>query len=259
MRQDAEIIDVRKMKIVQPVLEIAMKIFQEIMTMTIMIQLIQKIVYAMMEILQIATIDGLINEGCECTENKICGLIDGPHELINPYTGSSNANGICRLGIQLCANGIFDNKCLGAQMPIEEVCDSSWDNDCDYEVDEGRLADVDGDGFEVILISNPYRNSWTEDCDDNDINTYPRASEVCDGKDNDCDGAVDEGCGNLCTPGETRECNTDAGECVGGTQVCSSGRIWDTCKDADGEVIRNKNPGDNFLPIPEICDGKDND
>src|SRR3989344_5977237 len=59
MRQDAEIIDVRKMKIVQPVLEIAMKIFQEIMTMTIMIQLIQKIVYAMMEILQIATIDGM--------------------------------------------------------------------------------------------------------------------------------------------------------------------------------------------------------
>ncbi len=42
--------------------------------------------------------------------------------------------------------------------------------------------DLDGDGF-----------GKTTDCDDNDPNVNPGASETCDGKDNDCDGLVDEG------------------------------------------------------------------
>jgi hypothetical protein len=41
--------------------------------------------------------------------------------------------------------------------------------------------DGDGDGFTVC-----------EDCDDNDIAVYPGAREVCDGKDNDCNGKIDE-------------------------------------------------------------------
>ena len=43
-------------------------------------------------------------------------------------------------------------------------------------------ADDDGDGYDD-----------TEDCDDADASTNPGATEVCDGVDNDCDGAVDEG------------------------------------------------------------------
>src|SRR5687767_45756 len=43
-------------------------------------------------------------------------------------------------------------------------------------------SDADGDGFTVE----------EGDCDDTDAAVYPEAPEVCDGKDNDCEGTVDD-------------------------------------------------------------------
>ncbi|RED49287.1 M12 family metallo-peptidase [Seonamhaeicola aphaedonensis] len=59
-------------------------------------------------------------------------------------------------------------------------------------------ADVDGDGFgdlntSILACSQP--NDYVEnnkDCDDSDSLSYPGADEICDGKDNDCDGIIDE-------------------------------------------------------------------
>ncbi len=50
--------------------------------------------------------------------------------------------------------------------------------------------DKDGDGHYAINSSCPQG----DDCDDSDPDVYPGAPELCDGKDNDCDGDVDEGC-----------------------------------------------------------------
>jgi hypothetical protein len=47
--------------------------------------------------------------------------------------------------------------------------------------DSGVRYDVDGDGFFA-----------SDECDDNNPLSFPGGTEVCDGEDNDCDGAVDD-------------------------------------------------------------------
>ena len=83
-----------------------------------------------------------------------------------------------------------------------EVCDGI-DNNCNAQTDEGVLptwyADLDQDTFGDI---NTTQLSCTQpagfvlnasDCNDTDPVVYPGNAEVCDGKDNGCNGQTDEG------------------------------------------------------------------
>lgn len=86
-----------------------------------------------------------------------------------------------------------------------EMCGNNKDDDCDSLTDEeGGLNcknyyyDGDADGFGTSVQkclcnpSPPYNATVSGDCDDTSKQTNPLANEICDGKDNDCDGLVDE-------------------------------------------------------------------
>jgi hypothetical protein len=77
------------------------------------------------------------------------------------------------------------------------------------------------------------------DCSPRDAGVNPGASEVCDGKDNDCNGLVDDGIAPVGTA-----CGTGACEATG-IRTCVGGEMVDSCR-----------PG---TPAPEVCDSIDND
>ena len=80
---------------------------------------------------------------------------------------------------------------------VESTCDG-LDNDCDGEVDEGLTVtmypDADKDGYgeheagESKCPDSPGYEYNDNDCDDGDPFTYLGAPEICDDKDNNCNG-----------------------------------------------------------------------
>lgn len=91
----------------------------------------------------------------------------------------------------------------------EEHCSDGVDSNCDGDGDDPTsvdayllFRDADGDdygnasGGTLVTCFLGMALAWSEswlDCDDTDSMSYPGASETCDGRDNDCNGTVDDG------------------------------------------------------------------
>ena len=122
---------------------------------------------------------------------------------------------------------------------------------CDIGAFGGRyglwMKDTDLDGFANIF-----------DCDDNDPDVNPGVQELCDNKDNDCNGLVDDGIQSVWYP-------DDDGDGQGAASVppvyscdIQIGYVAST----DGTAINTDCDDTNpltFRGAPEICDGEDND
>ena len=132
-----------------------------------------------------------------------------------------------------------------------EVDDNGIDDDCDGVTDSGA-TDVDEDGY----------SERGGDCDDDDAATYPGAPEILDGKDNDCDGDIDNGTDAFDDDGDGwtelgGDCNDDdAAINPGATEVAN----WqdDDCNgDIDEGTEYADDDGDGFSEVGGDCDDGD--
>ncbi|MEC7985360.1 MAG: putative metal-binding motif-containing protein, partial [Myxococcota bacterium] len=140
-----------------------------------------------------------------------------------------------------------------------EVCDER-DNNCDGNIDEDVLTrfyiDEDGDGYgdsqrEELACEAPVGHVLSgNDCDDSDESIFPGAAEICDERDNNCDGNTDEELGSLWHKDEDGDGYGDNDVLV---QACTAPEGFiergEDCDDSDDAIF----PG-----ASEICDGIDN-
>ena len=154
----------------------------------------------------------------------------------------------------------------------KEICDGA-DNNCNNQVDEGvRKAwyqDNDGDGFgsgAPVMACKAPGKAWTGvagDCNDFNKAIFPKAKEVCNDIDDDCDSLKDEG---LATATIYKDNDGDGWAPKGALaqKKCDVPVGWTKAKDADGDKKPDWDCADSDTTVhpgaADVCgDGKDND
>jgi hypothetical protein len=164
---------------------------------------------------------------CTCTPDEMDGWLE---------CTVTNSWGSCT-GVAFCHPEAGLQECVAAT-PSPELCDGK-DNDCDGKIDEifpEKGYHCDGPDEDLCKVG-----KWVCSADGLSVTCagdIPQ-KELCDDKDNDCDGLVDED-----FPNKGKPCGASP-LCGVGTFECSPMGLKTICA--------------GVIPTKEKCDGKDND
>ncbi|UJR81726.1 MopE-related protein [Sandaracinus amylolyticus] len=157
------------------------------------------------------------------------------------------------------------NDANASARPMATESCNAIDDDCDTTIDESTIAtgcfpDADADTYGIGSATAQCRDATRSahgfcplgytnrggDCNDSSSAIRPGATEACNGRDDDCDAAADDGAGMICALGTVRAGTGAYGSCgsVAGTYACNAGCTSET-----------------FTPSPpsETCNGSDDD
>jgi hypothetical protein len=184
-------------------------------------------------------------EICDGLDNNCNGLTD--EDFVDLGDACYAGLGECRRsGARVCFYDGTGTMCDAVPAPPSvEICDGK-DNDCDGVVDEGFV----GLGGACYAGIGECRTEGVSVCRNDGTGTMCDAvpgqpgDEICDGKDNDCDGFVDEEIVRLL-------CENQQGVCAGSRKTCGGASGWNQCGPDDY--------GPDYEPEETRCDGLDND
>jgi MYXO-CTERM domain-containing protein len=231
-------------------------------------------------------------EVCNATDDDCDGTVDDNATDATTFFADSDGDGFGNIGVtqRACSapTGFVTNAsdCNDSNAAVRpgatEVC-NGVDDDCDLATDEGTQTafyrDEDGDGFggttQVFGCAPPVGFvAAPGDCNDGAPAVHPGALEVCNGADDDCDGAVpanevdgDADGVRVCA----NDCNDADGMIHAGAMDIPGDGIDQDCSgadatgnDSDGDGITDVTDCDDTNPAihpgaTEVCDGKDTD
>ena len=235
-------------------------------------------------------VDKQASNGCECKKSvEICDGVDNDCDGVkdNGFDTQADVNncGGCNQkcaqvpnGTVSCVAGKCTPKCnpgfseasncgykCPVTPPVAETC-NGVDDDCDGVIDDGApganvACETHCPGGKCVGECKPGKTICTGTskglvC----VNGIGPAAEVCDGKDNNCDGTVDEGYDLQNDPTNCGKC----GVSCAANDKCIAGKCQFTCAHPYYDADKNPANGCEYkcetaVPGPETCNGKDDD